>query len=212
MIKRLPLLLALALLFSSCKVQKHITKTTENRDSIARVELATKLAEVMIEKEHYKKRVEELEYLAITFVECPPAVNADSLLKYGCDTSYVASLRNNLDATQSEVERLADGSLKIKGRLSSVIMSKQKIEDSLHDATKEINRLKYELSVAQSQVKTEIKTVEKEVKRTSVWPFALNLLIAFVCFAAGWYAHKKREEMSEARADLAGITIRKPQK
>ena len=138
----------------------------------------TQLAEVIKERDHFQKKVEELEYLAITFAECPPAVNADSLLKYGCDTGYVAGLRSKLDSTQSKFERAADGSVKVEGRLASITLSKQRIEDSLHERNAEVIRLKTELAVAKSQVRTEIKTVEKEVKRG--WPWWIWFTIGLI--------------------------------
>jgi len=170
-------------LLTSCGVQKHIATTTENRDSVALVAAKADLAEVIKERDHYQKKVEELEYLAITFAECPPAINADSLLKYGCDTGYVAGLRSKLDSTQSSFERLADGTVKVQGRIASITLSKQRIEDSLHDANKEVIRLKSELAVAKSQVKTEIKTVEKEVKRG--WPWWIWFVIGLISGVAG---------------------------
>lgn len=188
-------LVTLGILTGGCKVQKHVTRTTENRDSVSLMLTQKALTEVIQERDHYRKRLEELEYLAITFAECPPAINADSLLKYGCDTGYVAGLRSKLDSAQSSFERLADGSIKVQGRIASITLSKQRIEDSLHDANKEVIRLKSELAVAKSQVKAEIKTAEKEVKRTPAWPFWLMLLVFLVGIRAGWYLRGKKDTL-----------------
>lgn len=182
----LPVLIIFALLLAAgCGSQKHITTTTENRDSLALVLAKKQMIELIRERDHFQKRLEELEYLAITFTECPPPINADSLLKHGCDTGYVAGLRSKLDSTQSSFERLADGSVKVQGRIASITLSKQRIEDSLHERNAEVVRLKSELAIAKSQVKTEIKTVEKEVKRG--WPwwawFAIGLISGIVLLA-----------------------------
>jgi len=170
---------------TGCGVQKHTITTTENRDSVVLMLTQKALAEVIKDRDHYRKKVEELEYLAITFAECPPAVNTDSLLKYGCDTGYVAGLRSKLDSAQSSFERLADGTVKVQGRIASITLSKQRIEDSLHERNAEVIRLKSELAVAKSQVKTEIKTVEKEVKRGWAWWkwFVIGLISGIVLLA-----------------------------
>lgn len=176
-------------LLTSCGVQKHSTAKTENRDSVALVAAKAHLAEVIKERDHFQKKVEELEYLAITFAECPPAVNIDSLkaalTASGCRPEDIAALQEKLTVVQSKFEKAADGSVKVQGRLASITLSKQRIEDSLHDANKKIIRLKSELTVAKSQVKTEIRTVEKEVKRGWVWWkwFALGLISGVVLLA-----------------------------
>lgn len=176
--KYLILFTASLFLLTSCRVQKQSSTRTENRDSLALVAAKTQLAEVIKERDYFQKKVEELEYLAITFTECPPTVNADSLLKYGCDTGYVAGLRSKLDSTQSKFERAADGSVKVEGRLASITLSKQRIEDSLHETNKEVIRLKSELAIAKSQVRTEIKEVTKEVKRG--WPWWIWFTIGLI--------------------------------
>lgn len=167
---RLILLSIFLSLLTGCVGSKHTAKQSVNKDSLAVVQIKSDLAEVQKERDFFQRKVEELEYLAITFAECPPAINADSLLKYGCDTSYVDRLKNELDKTQATVERMADGSLKVQGQLKSVTLSKKRIEDSLHARDAEIIRLKSELTIAKTQVKTEIKTVEKEIeKRGAKW-------------------------------------------
>jgi len=188
--KYLILITASLLLLFSCRVQKQTSTKTENRDSIAAVELARQLAETIKERDHFRKKVEELEYLAITFAECPPAVNLDSLktalAASGCRPEDIAALQAKLEAAQSRFEQAADGSVKVEGRLKSVILSRQKIEDSLHERNAEVIRLKSELAVAKSQVKTEIREVIKDVKRG--WPwwvwFILGLLTGAVLLFA----------------------------
>lgn len=169
-------------LLTSCRVQKQSSTRTENRDSLALVAAKAELAEVIKERDHFQKKVEELEYLAITFAECPPAVNIDSLKAAlsasGCRPEDIAALQEKLTAVQSKFEKAADGSVKVQGRLASITVSKQRIEDSLHERNAEIIRLKSELAVAKSQVRTEIKTVEKEVNRG--WPWWIWFTIGLV--------------------------------
>lgn len=198
----LPVLIIFALLLAAgCGSQKHITTTTENRDSLALMAAKAELAEAIKEREHFRKKVEELEYLAITFAECPPAVNIDSLkaalAASGCRPEDIAALQEKLTTVQSKFERAADGSVKVQGRLASITLSKQRIEDSLHERNAEIVRLKSELAVAKSQVRTEIKTVEKEVKRG--WPwwiwFILGMIsgVALLIALLRWYVTSKAE-------------------
>lgn len=180
--KNLFLFAASLLLLTSCRVQKQSSTRTENRDSLALVVAKAQLAEVIKERDHFQKKVEELEYLAITFAECPPAVNLDSLktalAASGCRPEDIAALQAKLEAAQSRFEQAADGSVKVEGRLKSVILSRQKIEDSLHERNAEVIRLKSELAVAKSQVKTEIREVIKDVKRG--WPWWIWFTIGLV--------------------------------
>lgn len=188
--KYLILLAAFAALLSSCHVQKHSTVKTDNRDSIAAAELSRKLAETIRERDFFAKKVEELEYLAITFAECPPPVNLDSLKTVlaasGCRSEDIAILQDKLAAVQSKFERAADGSIKAEGRLASVTISNKKLVDSLHERNAEVIRLKSELAIAKTQVKSENKEDEREVSRG--WPwwiwFTIGLEVGIVLVIA----------------------------
>jgi multidrug resistance efflux pump len=185
------LLFAAALvIFSSCKtVEKTTTKSETNKDSLAVVEATKRLADMQKERDHYESKLKEMEYLQATFKECPPRIDVDSLRSVlketGCDPATVTALINELDQTKAEYERLADGTVRIKGNLASITAAKSKQEDSLREITKENARLLEELQKSQTNVKTEIKTVEKEVTRK---PVATWYLLFFVIGAVvgGW--------------------------
>lgn len=180
------LFIVLAML--GCNSQKHVAKSTVNKDSLAVVELTEKLTVLKSENAEYKRRVQELEYLGVTFTTTKP-INLDSLkaalVAANCPEADIKNLLDVLVAANSEIQILKDGTIQIKGQISSLTRSKSRLEEENATIKKENQELKESLVKARTEVKTETK--EKIIeKKTSFIPWWVWLIVAVAGIIAFW--------------------------
>ena len=174
------LLTAVSYFLSGCKtVEKTVDREKEIRDSLAVVDAESRLAEMTKQRNHFESKLRESEYLQANFKECPPVINADSLrialTSSGCDSSDIASLRDELRRTKSRYQRLADGSVVIEGNLQSVTELNTKQQDSIRDISSEKIKLAEELKRTQTEFSAFKESVKKEVvkKPATFWYWVL---------------------------------------
>ena len=173
-------LILFSIILSGCKtVEKTVDREKEIRDSLAVVDAESRLAEMTKQRNHFESKLRESEYLQANFRECPPVINADSLrialTASGCDSSDIASLRDELRRTKSRYQRLADGSVVIEGNLQSVTELNTKQQDSIRDISSEKIKLAEELKRTQTEFSAYKESVKKEVvkKPATFWYWIL---------------------------------------
>lgn len=154
------------LLLTACPSSRHATTTTSATTVDSTAYYRQQIATLTLERDQFERRVDELEYLALTFVDCP---DLDSLraavLASGCRN--IDSVLRVLDSYRSEVKRYADGSLEIRGQLARVVQSKSKVEEESRLKDKKIAELRD--SMAAKKVEVVEKWREREVEKTSLW-------------------------------------------
>ncbi len=206
-------ILFMLLLIVGCHTQKHIVKSSINKDSITIANLQRDIEDKETENNFLRRRLQELEYLGVEMQPCPQ-INLDSLRKAlvaaNCSPEQIANLVAMLNAAETTIKKQADGSLEIKGKVLRLTQAKSTLEETISTQQKEINRLITELQQQKSQVKTEAKTVDKIVDRWYI-PWWIWLVLAAAVIAT-WYFKSWTITRSEDLADGRGITIRKPQK
>ena len=166
----------------SCTTTKDITKTKTTVDSTSLKEAYEKISTLTAERDTYYNRVKELEYLSVSFQDCPE-INMDSLrtvLKEGgCKQSTIDSLINLYKSAQTTIKKLADGTLEIKGKIGSLTQSKSKDEETIMEKDKTIAELREALKREEANVKT-VTVVKDKVKKTSFlnqwWLFPLGFI------------------------------------
>lgn len=178
----------LILLIAGCNSGKEVSKSTRTVDSTAITELRKQLLTVTAERDNFQKRVEELEYLEMTFVPCPPALDVDSLravlIAANCSPKVVDSLMGTLNQANTIIKKLADGTLIIEGKVAKLSQSKQRLEQVLAEKDKRILALSDSLSKAEAKVVIREVEREKVVKRFPWW----WVVLAFAAGAAAGIA------------------------
>lgn len=196
----------LLLAFAGCHVDKQISKTDTRIDSSAyyRQQIATLTAE----RDQYERRVNELEYFALTFAECP---DTDSLraaiLRSGCNTKTLDSVLRVLDSYRSEIKRNADGSIEARGRIAGLTQTKSKLEEVIAVKDKQIAELRD--SVAAKTVKVDESKKAKDVERTRWWWLWLLPVTALVTLwlrskwfkVVDWWSDRRARAASQFQAD-----------
>lgn len=165
-------LLILPLLISCGGVRK-ITRneTVVTKDSTAYYR--TENEKLTVERDEYARKVQELEYMELTFVACPDLDSLRSTLKRsGCDTVVI----ERLIPAPSTIKKNADGSLEVTGQIKSLAQSKSRLEDELRVRDKAINELNDSLMYYREQ-NTAKANQFKETKRPFPW---LWLVLSFV--------------------------------
>lgn len=170
-----------------CNSQKQVAKSTVNKDSLAVVELTEIVNTLQSENAEYKRRVQELEYLGVTFTTTK-SINLDSLktalIAANCPEADIKNLLDVLVAANSEIQILKDGTIQIKGQISSLSRSKSRLEEENASIKKENTELKESLAKARTEVKTEIKEkiVEKKTQFIPWWVWLIVAAAAVVVF------------------------------
>jgi len=170
-----------------CNTEKHVAKERVVVDSTAIQELKRDIAEknsIIIKQSN---KIRQLESLGVSFKDCPPAINVDSLRRIltegGCKQSTIDSLVNLLERQRTIIKRLTDGTLEIQSNsIKELQFTKDKLEETISELksdneiiTKENERLKTEL-----KKETETKKVDKKSRVIGVGVGAFLLLIVYV--------------------------------
>lgn len=164
----------------SCNSEKHVAKTYTNKDSLALVEAKKVIFTITSERDEYKRKYEELEHLGVTFKE-DDHINLDSLKKIlidaNCPAAEIDKLVQKFNEAQTTIRKLTDGTLEIKGRISSLTQSKRILEEQISTKEKRIQQLENELKQSKTQVKAETKEVIVEKERSYIPVFMWILLV-----------------------------------
>jgi CHASE3 domain sensor protein len=135
------ILVVLSIAFGSCTHTKDITTTHTENKSTEEQELINRVKQLEIDTSVYMSKIREMEYLGITFKECP-SIDTQALRKLfsnnGCPSSRIDTFIKRIveNKPKTTLKKSADGSLEITSdNISSISQAKQK-------ETEEISQLK----------------------------------------------------------------------
>lgn len=193
----LSLFILMAVFLPSCKASKEVIKTEYVRDSTVEEQLKLYVKKLTIERDNYAKKVSELEYLGISFKDCP---DMDSLIAAvrRSNGANIDSVLKVIDSYRSEVEVAADGAIKARGQLASVTKSKTRLEEEIRQRDTRINELRDSLATKKTDVVTKIEIKEKSVKYIPWWVYWLMPVILIIGIVAGWKLREWAANKSEA--------------
>ncbi len=178
------LLLAMMILTPGCTSTKEVNKSYNSKDSTKIAELERQIITFESTIETLQQQIREHQFSSVEFDKV-----CDTLIKYiernGCDSSVVNYLKSKLEMAQSEVEILADGSIKAKGLLKSATVTKDKLTTLLHTSQLQIVSLTNELIKERTNVKTVMETKVVHKKTSVLNQLWLWLIIALAGIIAG---------------------------
>lgn len=201
-------LLVIIMLAFSCESTKHVDTATSKTDSSGYKELQRQIAEKDLLLAHYENKIKELEALGITFSNCPPAANLDSLLndfknkllKGGCKQSTVDSLLAVISNQKTIIKRYADGSIEVQSNsIKDLQFTKQRLEETIAD----LKHDKDVLTTENEKLKTELSKKEtskvKDVKRSWFTGIGFTITLAIVALVVGgllgWKLKQKKDKL-----------------
>lgn len=197
----------LLLAFAGCHVNKQVTKTETKIDSSA---YYRKQAETYkAERDQYERRVNELEYFALTFVECP---DTDSLraaiLASGGKRETLDSVLAVLDSYRAEIKRNADGSIEARGRIAGLTQSKSKLEEVIAIREQKIAELRDSVAAKKVEIRTVEKTrdVERDSGRWWLWLLPVTAVLTLILRGkllkvADWWSDRRARLASQFQTD-----------
>ena len=195
----------LLVVFSSCKAGKDVIKTEYVRDSTVEEQLKLYVQKLTIERDNYAKKVSELEYLGISFKDCPDMDSLIAAVKRS-NGANLDSVLKVIDSYRSEVEVAADGAIKARGQLASVSKSKTRLEEEIKQRDTHINELQDSLATKKTEVVTKIEVKEKSVKYIPWWVYWMMPVILIIGIVAGG---KLREWAAKRGESIAySMTVR----
>ena len=187
----------LLVVFSSCKAAKDTVKIEYRKDSSSEEALRKQVQTLTYERDNYAKKVREMEYLGISFKECPDMDSLISAVKRS-NGANLDSVLKVIDSYRSEVEVAADGAIRARGQLASVSKSKTRLEEELKWKDIQINELRDSLATKKTEVVTKIEVKEKSVKYIPWWVYWLMPAILIIGIVAGWKFREWAAKRGEA--------------
>lgn len=193
---------ALVIMAVSCRSTKDVYKETTDKDSTAFQQLQKENSELRTEVSTLRTKIAELEYLGVTFQNCPSLPNIDSLkavLKAsGCRESTVDSVLSLYKQSQSEVEILADGTMRLKGNIASLTRTKQKLEEQVQEKSFMLYKKDVELNIMAAALSTRTDIKDKHTV-VEVGPPNWWLWLALVVFIGGMWVENKLKLISKLK-------------
>lgn len=162
----------LAIVLFSCNPFKKFQGYTKDvYDSLYVVELEEKVKVLEIENGELTSRVNELEFLGVTFDNNCDSVLKTALLKAGCNTDSINAI---LNMYRSRIKTFADGTVEAEGFIKSLRRSKERNEETIAKYQREIDSLKEvkQKQIHWQQTVTITKTVTKK-KGINWWLWVL---------------------------------------
>lgn len=187
----------LLVVFSSCKASKDAVKIEYRKDSTSEEALRKQVQTLTYERDNYAKKVREMEYLGISFKECPDMDSLIAAVKRS-NGANLDSVLKVIDSYRSEVEVAADGAIKARGQLASVSKSKTRLEEEIKQLDTQINELRDSLATKKTEVVTKVEIKEKSVKYIPWWVYWLMPVILIIGMVAGWKLREWAANKSEA--------------
>jgi hypothetical protein len=191
-VKAVAIMLMIALAMSACTTSKHVTSAKLNIDSTAiKAEARVRDSMVHVQEviiESYNKMISDLTTSGVTFEDCPPCMDRDSVLSLLDSAGRTRYLLIEQEAKIRDLTRKvkinADGSLEAEGRIKSAMMSKSRTENELramerrNDSLWRVNdslatRLETTLQVSQTEK-------SRTVKRFPWVPWSVALIFALL--------------------------------
>ncbi len=177
------LLIACSRILTSCaSVSKNLSTSQSSYDSSYMAQLENNLKEERARRQHLENELREQQFASVTFNDrpCPPTVIIDSNCNKDSMAKVVEEQRKIIESKSNEVEILADGTIKAKGDLKYANYSRDKLAKRIFAILDSISYLKNNKANNSVSVKTETKTLEKQVVK-----WRIPWLLFALCFIAG---------------------------
>lgn len=161
------LVIIVIIVCSSCSSLKKTQGYTKDvYDSLYVAELEDKVKVLEIENGELTSRVNELEFLGVTFDNNCDSILKFALLKAGCNTDSINAI---LSQYKSRIKTFADGSVEAEGFIKSLRRSKERNEEVISKYQHEIDSLKEAKQREVNWVQKEIITKTVTKKRGIYW-------------------------------------------
>jgi uncharacterized protein YlxW (UPF0749 family) len=162
---------------TGCNTTKDVAKSSEATESEVVESLRKEISVYKSTVTTLENQIRELQYSTVEFDKA-----CDTLIQFvernGCDSSVITYLKEQLDRTKAEAEILADGTIRARGQLKSISVSKDKLQWTVFGMQAKIDSLEREVKKTETrtETRTEIKTVHKKVSYTPIWMWIVSLL------------------------------------
>jgi len=198
------LIIAVLAILVSCTREVNLHKTKTAEDLSTRTADSVRISQLEREASEYKRRLDELSYLDVTFTEaidttivacCDSAIAWKSRSVYVDTNSILTKWKDALGKSKERVESMSkivmskDGELTIaSANIKSITLSKKKIEQEMASVKKENAILKDKISLIESKSTKVVEVKDKKVKAGFMSSMWIWLLIGAIC---GWVAKSK---------------------
>lgn len=139
--------------------------------------------------ESYNRAIEEMTKAGVTFEDCPPCMNRDSVLNLldsaGRTRYKLIEQEAKIRDLNRKVKILADGSIEAEGPIKAAMMSKSRTDAELRTMERLYDSLHRENDNLTTRLQTSQKATVKR-KTSRPWlPWGLLVLVAI------WYAYRE---------------------
>lgn len=189
------------LLLASCRTSKNIQTRTDNLDSLS-VLIKDSMTRVLEEQsEAYNRHIEELIKSGVTFEDCPPCMNRDSILNLldsaGRTRFRVIEQQERIRELQNKVRINADGSIEAEGRIKSAMLAKSRTDDELRTMERRYDSLQRVADSALTRLQTSQTETVRIVKRTPWVPWGLVAVALIVLSVREYMNYRSRKRLRQ---------------